>query len=187
MNTETSEKPDGVNMSSRTLGQRQILDLHCLQPEGLFTSRGLIYMSLVTSQASKKKQARPHRSEAKRSHCHSMDPFLSVPEQSVLESCAGPSQTAVTRSSGLPTAPVHICIQMHGKSWIQGPNLLTQSTQWPVLSLKPPVHHMASGQAYNPCDLLSCKKTDPTLYLHLGRENSHLGLFPSWEKHMNPN
>lgn len=60
-----------------------------------------------------------------------------------------------------------------------------QSTQGPVLSLKPLAYHMALSQVYNPCNSLSYRR------LNLGsspwKGNLSPVPVPRWEEHMHPN
>lgn len=63
------------------------------------------------------------------------------------------THTAVTLSSGSahsPSAHLHSYIQ---KVWGTRPK--PANSVYPDLSLKPLAYHMAAGQGYNPCDLLS--------------------------------
>lgn len=52
-----------------------------------------------------------------------------MPEWSGLGNYVGPPQAAVTPSPRSATVPEHICIHIYSQSGVQGPNLLTQSTQ----------------------------------------------------------
>lgn len=84
---------------------------------------------------------------------------------------------------------MHICIQILIRSGIQGPNLLIRSTKEPVLPLKPLAYHMALGQIYNPCDLLSYRRlTQPWVRSVVALEGKTLTCVcppPHWEELMN--
>lgn len=84
-----------------------------------------------------------------------------------LGSYAGP-HTPVTlspRSAHSPSAHLHSYIQ---KVWGTRPK--PANSIYPDLSLKPLVYHMASGQGYNPCDLLSYGRLTQPWIFTLGRK-----------------
>lgn len=94
----------------------------------------------------------------------------------------------MTLSPGLPRPS---SAHLHSYIWQvldTRPKPATQSTQGPVLSLNPLAYHMASGQVYDPCDFLYYRRlTQPWIFTLEGETLTYLCLFPSWEKHMNPN
>lgn len=109
----------------------------------------------------KKNRLGPHRKGTKGDSYHSTGPSL------CLGSYAG-SHTPVTlspRSAHSPSAHLHSYIQ---KVWGTRPK--PANSIYPDLSLKPLVYHMASGQGYNPCDLLSYGRLTQPWIFTLGRK-----------------